>query len=79
MPTFSITYTASAGQRFAAALGKAQSLVDNATPPQPRAATLEECRAFLIGRAKQLVVDVEGAEAEKAARDSVVIAPVDMT
>ena len=79
MPSITITYPAADGQRLASALGKAWSLKDTQEPPQPRSATAAECKEFLIGRARQLIVDVEGAEAEKAARDSVVIAPVDMT
>ena len=79
MPQITISYPAGDGARFAAALGKAQSLVDSQVPPQPRAETAAECKTFVIQRVKQLIVDVEGSEAEKAARNSVVIAPVDMT
>lgn len=79
MPQITITYPAGDGQRFAAALGKAHSLVDTQTPPQPRSATAAECKAFLIGRARQLIVDVEGAELTKAAVAAVVVPPVDMT
>lgn len=71
MPTISITYTSAEAQRFAAALGKAQSLTDSATPPNPRSATAAECKAFVVGRMKQLVIDVEGTEANRAALEAV--------
>jgi hypothetical protein len=77
MPTLTITYPAGDGQRFAAALGKAQSLKD--ANDNPRSATAAECKSFLIGRARQLIVDVEGAELTKAALDAVVVPSVDMT
>ena len=76
MPQLTITYPAAAGQRFAAALGKAWSLKD--ANEQPRSATAAECKMFLIQRAKQLIVDVEGPELE-AARGPVVVPSVDMT
>ena len=79
MPSITITYPAGDGVRFAAALGKAQNLMDTQDPPQPRSATAAECKAFLIGRAWQLIVDVEGAALTKAAVDAVVVPPVDMT
>ena len=79
MPSITITYPAGDGARFAAALGKAQNLVDSQTPPQPRSATAAECKAFLIGRARQLIVDVEGDALTKAAVAAVVVPPVDMT
>ena len=79
MPTITITVTAQQGTRAAAALGKAQSLMDNATPPQPRSATAEEVRLWLIGRLKQLIVDTEGAAAIKAATDAVVLTPFEPT
>ena len=79
MPSITITYPAGDGARFAAALGKAQSLMDNQTPPQPRSATAAECKAFLIGRAWQLIVDIEGTELTQAAIAAVVVPPVDMT
>ena len=77
MPTISITVTAAQAARAAAALGKAQALKDNAVPPQPRNATAEEVRQFMIGRLRQLIIDVEGAEATKAAQAAIVIAPFD--
>jgi hypothetical protein len=79
MPSITITYSADDGARFAAALGKAHSLMDTQDPPQPRPATTAECKAWLIGRARQLIVDVEGAALTKAALESVVVPPVDMT
>lgn len=76
MPTLTLTYPAAAAQRFAVALGKAWSLKDNMK--QPRSATADECKLFLIQRAKQLIVDVEGPELE-AARGSVIVPDVDIT
>ena len=76
MPSITINYPAAAGQRFASALGKAWSLKD--ANEQPRSATAAECKTFLIQRAKQLVVDIEGPELE-AARGPVVVSEVDMT
>ena len=79
MPSITITYPAGDGTRFAAALGKAQNLKDSQEPPQPRAATAAECKEWLIGRAQQLIVDIEGGEATKAAVAAVVVTPLDMT
>ena len=79
MPQITITVTAAQATRAAAALGKAQALKDNADPPQPRNATAEEVRQFMIGRLRQLIIDVEGAEATKAAQAAIVIAPFDPT
>lgn len=78
MPSITISYPAGDGQRFAAALGKVLQLVDNQTPPQPRNATAAECKAWLIGRAQQLIVDIEG-PALAAANPPPQPAPVDMT
>ena len=77
MPQITITYPAADGARFAAALGKAHSLVDE--QGVARSATAAECKAFLIGRARQLINDVEGAELTAAAVAAVVVPPVDMT
>ena len=79
MPSMTLTYPAGDGARFAAALGKAQSLVDSQTPPQPRSATAAECKAWLIGRAQQLIVDIEGRDAQAAAIAAISITPLDMT
>ena len=79
MPSMTLTYPAGDGARFAAALGKAQSLVDSQVPPQPRSATAAECKAWLIGRAQQLIVDVEGSAAQAAAIAAISITPLDMT
>lgn len=70
MPSITINVTAGEATRFQAAVGKALGLVDSQTPPQPRAATAEEARQFLIGKAKELVVNVEG----KTAIDAIVVA-----
>lgn len=79
MPSLTITYTASEGARFAAALGKAKNLVDAQVPPQPRSATAAECQQFVIERVRQLIVDIEGASANKAALDAVVLTPFNPT
>ena len=79
MPTISITVTAAQATTFQQDLGIAQGLVDNQTPPQPRAATAEECRQWLIGRAKQLHIDVQGNILNKAAIAAVVIPPFEPT
>lgn len=79
MPTTTLTYSAGTGSRFAAALGKAQSLVDTQNPPQPRSATAAECKEWLIGRAWQLIVDIEGRDLTEAAVAAVVVPPVDFT
>ena len=79
MPSITITYPAGDGVRFAAALGKAHKLVDEQEPPQPRNATAAECKAYLIARAYQLIVDMEQPELYAAALAAVVVPPVDMT
>ena len=65
MPSMTITYTASEGQRFAAALGSVQGLVD--AQGAPRAATAAECKDFVIGRMRQFIIDKEGADLTAAA------------
>jgi hypothetical protein len=60
-------------------LGKAHNLKDTQEPPQPRAATAAECKAYLIARAYQLIVDIEQPELYAAALASVAVPPVDMT
>ena len=79
MPSITITYPAGDGTRFATALGKVLALKDTQDPPQPRAATAAECKAWLIGRAQQLIEDIEGGTARKAAAAAVSITPLDMT
>lgn len=79
MPQMILTYPAGDGARFAAALGKAHALKDAQTPPQPRAATAAECKAWPIGRAQQLIVDIEGRDAQAAAIAAISITPLDMT
>jgi hypothetical protein len=79
MPSMTLNYTAGEGQRFAAALGKAQNLKDTQEPPQPRDATAAECKAFVIGRMKQLVIDIEGRDLTAAAVAAVVIPAFDPT
>lgn len=77
MPSMTITYTASEGQRIAAALGKAHSLVDEGG--QPRSATAAEVKTFVIARIKQLVVDIEGRDLTAAAIAAVVVPPLEPT
>ena len=79
MPSLTLTYGAGTGSRFAAALGKAQSLKDAQVPPQPRSATAAECKEYLIGRAWQLIVDIEGRDLTAAAVAAVTVPPVDFT
>lgn len=78
MPSITITATAQQAIRAGAALGIAQNLMDNAEPPQPRSATVEEIQQFLIQRLRQLVVDVEG-NAANVARGPVVVPAFDPT
>lgn len=79
MASITITYPAGDGVRFAAALGKAHNLLDTQLPPQPRPATAAECKAWLIGRAQQLIVDVEGGAATAVALAAISVTPLDMT
>ena len=79
MPSFTITYPAGAGARFAAALGKAKGLVDIQVPPQPRSATPAECKQFVIERIRQLIVDIEGKALTDAAVAAIVVPPMDLT
>lgn len=79
MPSITITYPADSGQRFAAALGKAHNLMDTQEPPQPRSATAAECKAWLIGRAQQLIEDIDGPPMRAAAIVGVNPTPLDMT
>ena len=79
MPTFSITYQAGDGTRLAAAVGKVMGYVDAQTPPQPRSATAEEVRQWIIGRARQLVIDVEGDALTKAAIAAVSVPSMNLT
>ena len=79
MASITINYPAGDGQRFAVALGKAQGLMDTQEPPQPRSATAAECKTWLIGRAQQLIIDIEGREAQAAAIAAISITPLDMT
>lgn len=79
MPQITLNYGAGTGSRFAAALGKAQSLKNAQTPPQPRNATAAECKEWLIGRAWQLIVDIEGRDLTEVAVAAVVVPPTDFT
>lgn len=77
MPSMTLNYSAAYGQRALVALGKAHSLKD--ADGKPRNATPAEFKAWLIGRAHQLVVDIEGAELQRAALAAVVVPDGDMT
>ena len=79
MPSLTLNYGAGTGSRFAVALGKAQALKDNQVPPQPRSATAAECKDYLIGRAWQLIVDIEGRDLTAAAVAAVTVPPADFT
>lgn len=79
MPTITITATAAQAQQFAADLGIAQKLTDNSVPPKPRSATAEECKQWLIQRAEQLHIDVDGAAKQKAALAAVTVTPLGLT
>ena len=79
MPSITINYTVGEGTRFAAAVGKAKALMDNQVPPQPRAATVAECKQFVLERMKQLIIDIEGSEANKAAIAAVTLTPFEPT
>ena len=77
MPSITISYPAGDGQRFAAALGQVLQLKDG--NGDPRSATAAECKAWLIGRAQQLIEDIEGGPARQAAAAAVTVPPLDMT
>lgn len=77
MPSMTINYTASEGQRFAAALGSVQGLTNPDGTPRP--ATAAECKAFVIGRMQQFIIDKEGADLKAAADAAVVVAPFNPT
>ena len=79
MPFIRIDYPAGDGVRFAEALGKVLGLKDTQEPSQPRAATAAECKAWLIGRAQQLIEDIEGPPMRAAAIVGVNPTPLDMT
>lgn len=72
-----ITLTVGQAQRFAAVCGQIRQLVDTQEPPQPRACTVAEAKELVIALMRRLVVDVEGAAAEKAAREAVVVPAFD--
>lgn len=72
-----ITLTASQAQRFAAACGEVNKLVDNQVPPQPRPCTMAEAKQAIIAGMKRLIIDVEGAKLVKAAVDAIVVPEFD--
>ncbi len=75
MPAITINATAAQAARATVALGKSLGLQDNAVPPQPRPATAEELRQWIIGRIRELVTTVETVEQNQA----IIIAPFDPT
>lgn len=72
-----ITLSAQQANRFADACGKVKQLVDAQQPPQPRACTNAEAKAWIIELMRRVVVDVEGAAAVKQAVDAIVLTPFD--
>lgn len=72
-----ITLTGPQALRFAYACGLVKKLVDTQQPPQPRPCTMAEAKQFIIERMRQLVIDVEGSIAAKAAIDAIVIPAFD--
>ncbi len=75
MPSFTITVTASEGNRAASAIGEIFGLVDNQVPPQRRDATLAECKQFMADYLKKSVQQIERARAQNA----VSVTPFDPT
>ena len=76
MPSTTFTYSAANGQRLLHAVGVALQLKD--AQDQPRDATAQEAKNWLWGRARQLVIDIEGREMEQA-RGPVVVPDMDAT
>jgi hypothetical protein len=64
-----LTFTAGQVTRFAAALGKARSLVD--VNGNPRVATAVEMKQFVIDNVRGMVYSIEYPAAVKAATDAV--------
>ncbi len=79
MASVTLTYPTSDGTRFAVAVGELLQLKDAQTPPQPRAATAAEVKAYFITRIKQVLLDYEGAKLSAAALSTVVVPPIDLT
>ncbi len=67
MPSTTINYTASEGQRIAAAVGLIKNLKD--VNGDPRSATAQECKEFIIERLRQFVLDQERQQAAQAITD----------
>jgi hypothetical protein len=68
-----ITFTSTQATRVAADCGAAQGLVDTQTPPQPRACTMTEAKAWVINLLRLAVWQVERQQAQAA----IVNAPMD--
>jgi len=66
MPTLTITLTQPQVDRVTSACGKAWNLLDGQDPPQPRDATENEVRIWLIDQLRGLVHGVERQEALQA-------------
>ena len=77
MPTLTIDVTAPHATRVAAAVGKLLNLMDTATPPAPRAATMAEVKAWVIDYIKGMTLAQERAVAADVA--AVAVTPVDPT
>lgn len=69
MPTLSIETTAGQASRIATALGRERGLVDD--QGNPRSATPQEVRAFVVDVLKRLVDGQEQRAAEETARAAV--------
>ena len=69
MPSTTLTYTASEGQRIAAAVGAGNGLTD--AGGNPRSGTVQECKDQLIALLRQYVRQQEQNAAIRAAQTSV--------
>lgn len=69
---FTVSMTAGEATRLAAVCGVVKQTKDVQVPPQPRACTAAEVKQVLIEAMRRMVIDVEGAAAEKARGPAVV-------
>lgn len=79
MASMTFTYPTSDGTRYANCIGDLLQLKDAQVPPQPRAATAPEVKAYFVQYFKQILIDYEGAKLNKAALAAVVVPPIDIT
>jgi len=77
MPSTTINYSAQVGQNFAYCVGVIKQLRD--ASGVRRDATTAECNAFIRVMCKQVIIDIMGAEANKAALAAVVPPQSDFT